>query len=763
MNRSPPPLAWTAGHRRGSRLAPALVVVGLVAAGAAQGQVGIARGREAAVLALIRPYVDEGPVGRAVLAGVAIQPDGIVFRLADGHGAGAELVLRPAPPDRDRRRPTSFLVEKPAQASADLTAARELLLAAVAANDDGTFFVPRPTAGASVLPGTATASEGGAPAAALATRGLGAWPARARAALTALAWVLLVLALVRRALRRAESVAVPTGRLSRWVLVPFVAIVAWQARAEAPFTPLHANDHAYEDLGVALDLPESQADAARAAIEYGAAWTAIQQATAPWFGGHHDGVGRWATLVGTLACVLAFLAAARVVGPWPALTGTLVMAWAPIAVRVGQSESPLVVAQFVVAAVLWLCTGTARADRLGVGVGVFLLATGHPLGPVFATGAALCAWAVGPRRVRVPRAAQSTPAAGSEVLVAVRRDDGSGVLEAEPAPAPISAVLVDPNGLRADLVWLAVLAAVTGAGISVTALGAGGVLAERVSRLGALPIPSSPLQFWLWNDSAWAPGAALVLAELGVVGLWLRTRTLLGTATAWLRAAGLALGLALLAVAGLLVVACTTDAVRYQAPFAPALVVAATLSFAATRGPHWRGSLLRWPVRIVQFVALVATLVQVVGDASGTRATDAQGEAYRALRGALGHLEGDVWIAVPDRDAAPPPGGVQVTLEAPVGLWSPGGPRVRALRAGDVHTACQTGYPLPKPAYVWLPPACSALEAGGRPRACGQLDALIDRKAPLAAAGTVAVAPTRGVEGLPGEFLTYQVGLARAG
>ena len=76
---------------------------------------------------------------------------------------------------------------------------------------------------------------------------------------------------------------------------------------------LHANDHAFEDLAIALREPATNLAGRHAALSYGASWTVAQQALVGLAGVHHDGVALAAALWG--AAALPYVGAA--LGAWP--------------------------------------------------------------------------------------------------------------------------------------------------------------------------------------------------------------------------------------------------------------------------------------------------------------------------------------------------------------------------------------------------------------------------------------------------------------
>ncbi len=658
---------------------------------------GIGPGREAEALQLLRPYADQGEVvPGVVLAGVQIQPDRLVLKLHDAAGPDATLTLWTVPSAPNRPPPKSFRPEPSVATTPALQQAQTNLLAAVARNDTGSFAVGAPV----TTPNPAMAQEN-----------VWADPGMAlRLALAVALWLLLGVAVVRQ-LRQRVGDASCGGRIGRWIAGLIVVSVAFGARSEAPFTPLHANDHAYEDIAVALGTPESGPATVRAVVEYGPSWVVAQRATVPLFGRTHDGLARWSAAVGALAALFAFLAATQACGTGSAgLLAGLVVALAPVAVRVGHSESVLVVAQLLVAVGLWLAvTAPNLANRLGLLAVVGLLATGHPLGPAYAAGVAALAWAV------------------------ERGVDPSG--------------RVAPDVLlpwRSRLGWAAALAGVVAAGLALGWLGDAGLLARRVAVTSQeVPISTGFWRVWLWLDPAWSSVAAVVLATLGWMALPVHF------ATPWqdrtLRTLAFGLGLGAVALPGLVVTASVTDALRYQAPFAGALAVAIGFAPALVQDPLARG---RWPRVVVVLLVALAVLVELGRDLPGETHLDVQAQAYQGLRRAVGKQPGEVWLLQVERDGA-----AQVVVEAPVGRLAADGPTLRVLSVRQAEAAGKAGRTLPRPLYVFLDPGCEARVLQGSAGPCAALERWA-QGLPVAR-GTAKVArASNGV--LPDEFHAYR-------
>ena len=745
----------------------------------------IARGREADVLRLLAPFRDGQPIADTgvVVDNVRIAADSVTVDLRDAQAQTSSVVLRPATGDASK----SFVVQM-RPSSGKLGAAQDLVAAAVAKNDDGSFF-----RSAHAQPSTtavAVAADGPSPEFA-APLGF----------VTAGLWATLALAMAAKGLRRPQS----------WSAVVFgavVLVVAAAARRAAPFTPLHADDHAWLEIAVGLTMPEGEAGAHRLLSEYGPAWWQLQRWTAPIWGSDHEALGRWAAAVGALATVLAVLVARRACGKWlPALAAGALMLWAPVAVRVGNSESSLVVAQFLVAAALWLASppyaaGSGRWDAVGVLAAVGLLTTGHPLGPVFAVGAGLCAWALSVRpagdasvgRQGVPRTHLSAAPIGPTArLLAVSSDfsdlNNGGVhstagnnsertKSASMAVTGTHGAQDDLNDFkdlnkggdhstadnhsgsasssprlsgwlpaRQNLVALALGVALIAGLVGWRLTNQAEVIGNRLAATGWLPVPRGFWLYELWWSRAWAPEALTTVgAFAGLCGLYAQ-RLVHGRTTARWSVLAMLAGIAALGVAGLLVVACVTDAVRYQAPMAAAWVV--LIAFAPRCADLANDRLRPW-LGLAVLVALGIGVLQCLWTPFGAAATDAQGQGYAILRRELGQETGDLWLLAPERK---PGERRHVVMDVPVGPWSRSGPVSHRISTDEYRAACAAGRP-PSPAWVWLGPACEAIDLPGLATPCAALTPLLDASKP-ARSGFVRPWPGTMAQGLPGEFHTY--------
>lgn len=719
----------------------------------------IGPGREADVLKLLQPYKDGAAVEPGItLAKVQIEAQRITLELADTAGQTAQLVLL------TQGGPKAFALQRSQAPTPQLAKAVELLAAAVARNDNGSFF--------------AAASPGPMPAnnpqlrqmrrdSMAAVPGGSVELGTAQGKASAVAWLLLALAVLAKALRPPRT----------WITFGVGALVlaaASAVRRGLPFTPLHADDHAYRELGVALSLPELHGRAQALLHDYGPAWWQLQRWTVAIFGDSHDAVGRWAAALGGLSVALATVTARRVSGRWlAALVGAAVLATSPIAARVGHSESTMVVAQLLVALALWLASpptppGAGRLDLLGVLAALVLLAWGHPLGPVLAVGTGMCAWALAIR----PRSLATGPAeaAVAELIpdgfaAAPRAIDLPALRPALPSPnSEILQVLQDsahgrqprkPSRRLADLVPsnLSLAALLTGTLAVVAALVWHWSLRPELlgNRLAVqenlLPFPTRFWGYLLWWDRDWAANAYFTsVAALGLGGLWAQRRVH-GKALAWWSLLTWLGGMAALGLAGLLVVGCVTDGVRYQAPMLAAWLVtgAFAMRFADLLSP--RQLLLG---KGVAGFALVVSLLQVLNGSSANNLQDSQAQAYQVLRRELGDQRGVLWLVTPERNGEQR----HVVVDLPVGRWSADGPESKVLTRTEYLRRCANGT-APEPAYVFLGPSCQAIDLPNISTPCAGLDALFDPGVPVRA-GFIKPLQTEGDGSLHGEFHGYE-------
>jgi len=679
-------------------------------------------GRERDVLALIAPLEDEGVVVEGViLAGIRIRGDRVDFLLRHdpADGRHATLSLRPLDPAAGRTTGGSFRVVLPVAVDGVLHAAARRLAEAIRGNDDGAFFpLEEPAAPAAEVTSSAESPTEEArhprvPRSEI-DPDFDIWQ-QPRTRLAMMAWLVLLLALGAGCLRALTGTLQSRNRAvaaTRLLLLALTLMIALLARRSAPWTPLHANHHAFDDLAVVLDLPDSGPSTQRTVRAYGSSWLIAQRAATPLFGRHHQGVGEAACWWGALAVVFALAAAWGAGGTgWVAALAAMAMALAPVAMRVGHSESSLVIAQFLVAAVLWLATRRGMLAAAGVLAGLLLLATGHVVGPALSGGAALLAWGIAPQRTR----------------------------------------LQSWRGIAARLPWGGLLVCVPIVGAIINLLTSSGEVADRVAATGSwLPIPSNATFFSLWFDPAQAPLALLGLVALGLVGVAMAhdaRRSLPGRARVLaVIGGGMALG-----AGGLLVCASVSDGLRYQSTLAPALVLVAGQAPLVAR--HGRG-LTRFSGRVAAALAGVLTLLALIAPLPGTTMLDAQGQWYHELRNVVRAERGDVYLLIAGRSG--PRGAV---LQAPQGRLSAKGPTAHEVRLHSLSFECEAGLKPRQPLYVLQPPACASGPDDRAARACAELEPYIDGVAPVAT-GFARPMAARTPEGIPGEFLVYRRPLA---
>ncbi len=687
-------------------------------------------GREADILRLIAPYRD----GAEVLPGVRLQQvalgsNSLELRVLGPQGQTASLLFQTSD------GPRAFVEQPHPAASAELEPALQALAKALAAHDHGDFFAQgAPLAGHAQPVGDAPATTGAAHPTLDTPLD---WAAL-------LAWLALLVAMAAKALR-------PPRTWTTLVMGLLVWIVAAQVRQALPLTPLHADDHAYLELGMAAGADGMAIKLQQLLRFYGPAWFQAQQWTAWIFGADHDGVGHWAAAVGGLAIALAAVAARRASGRWlPALLATAVCIWAPIAARVGHSESTLVVAQFLIAAVLWLASPpypprSGRLDLLGVGAGLALLAWGHSLGPIYAVGTGLCAWALALR----PQAEASAAAV-----------DPSHAL-AGPTSSPNHLWLWLPS--RTSLWAGAVGGVATLAAVAWQLASQRELLGDRLSATEALlPIPGRFWAFELWWHGDWAPTAfSTLVVAFGFAGLYAQRRVH-GRSIGALTVALYAAGTAAVAVAGLVVVACLTDAVRYQAPLAPILLVVAGF---APRFADLLPEVRHLPAIGAVTLAQMAALVQLLLGLPARHSLDAQGQFYAVLRHELANETKDITLIVPTRRSGERR---HVVIDLPRGRWTRTGPASRTLQAQEFASRCQQlGPKAAENTWIAIAPACAAVDLPGLATPCAELPPLLDTAGPLRA-GFVRPWPGEPAQGLAGEFhqfpndsVAWRIGRAR--
>ena len=685
----------------------------------------IEAGRERDLLALVAPFQDEQEITTGiVLAGIRVRGDRVELLLARGRPATevATVSLRPLDPEAGRAAGTSFRMIRPLQATPTMLAAADAVIAAIRANDDGRFFalpeaLPKEATAAAAAEGGGVGQTGRNPRVPLAEvdPDFNLWQ-QPRTLFAVGLWLLLLLALAARlmtALGRSLNPRRRTALLTQILLLTLTVTVAMLARQAAPFTPLHANHHAFDDLSVTLDLADSGPSTQRAVRAYGPSWLVAQRAATAVFGRHHQGVGAAAVWWGSVAVGLALLAAwaAGAMG-WPAILAAMAMALAPVAVRVGHSESSLVIGQWLVAATLLLASRRTALATAGTLAGVLLLATGHVVGPALAGGTALLAWTMAPPQ------------------------DGS-----EPSGGRRGGFVARDLGRLAALVSAPVLGAI------IHLQSSSGEVADRFAATGSwLPIPGNPNAFSLWFNPVQAPMGLLLLVALGLVGLAVQR----GAGHSWRGRAEVAsavAGVLALGAGGLLVCASVSDGLRYQATLAPAFVIV------AGHGVH----LLRRTVGLPRFggrtaLALVGllTLLPLTSQLPGLTRLDAQGQWYGHLRTAMANKTGPIYLLIPGRGG--PRGAV---FQAPQGqLWG-GGPVAHEVREDSISFECQAGLALRQPLYVLFPPACASGPDAQAALACAALEPYVDYDRPMVT-GLAWPLKAASDEGIPGEFLQYR-------
>jgi len=603
------------------------------------------QGLETAALALVQPFRDEGPVVTGVtLAQVGIESAEIRYHLRDVAGAQALVILRPPAEPGQPLRGAQL-----AAANSSLQAAQAALLAAIKRNDDGSLSARLAPAGALGL------------AQRLATRA------------TLAGWLLVAVALLLRLWRMLAQISSLRRQLLALALLVGLTVCSGLVRISAPLTPLRPNAHAFTDFAIAMGHSAADVDYRAYRTYYGNTWIDAQRALVQVAGKTHDGVGFVAAVVGALAVALAAaavaVASARL---WPAVLAGLLLALAPVAVRVGHSESALVFAQFLVSAALFL--GSSRGtllERAAFVVAAALLAFPAVIGGALSTGVVLLTCAIAYQ----PIAPGTVPA----------RRNWHGA-----APWILLLVLI-----LATAVWQASILA--------------GGFTERPPTVQSI-LGTAAAWRPLWPSPAWGIPAALAMVALGIGG-WLRI-----TSGALPR-----LGLAAMLIACLFAVLAPMPTLatnlgsqlRYEATLGPILVFffAAAPAFVPSQG-RWRK-----PVRVLVAVSALAVALSLAVPQTGARFLDLQGRSYQELRRVLGGLRGDVTLVVP----TPRPSAIPVT--APVGRWSRAGPMLVTHTADELLQRCRQGK-LPGPqTFVLLDAVCTATR-GAPP--CEALVPLVD-------------------------------------
>ncbi len=473
------------------------------------------------------------------------------------------------------------------------------------------------------------------------------------------------------------------GRWPRRLAFGGLFCLALAARATVPFWPLHSNDHAFDDIALALQVPAQNGVARDLLRQYGAAWTALQVAGTHLTGRTHDGLAALSVLFGALALLTTVIAVQRAVGARSSVwLAGIFGALAPVGVRVAHSESPFVVAQLLVAIALLLAVSQpSRWSNLGLGCVVLLLATGHAIGAGYAVGVALIAWSL------------YAPSWQTALVLAGAATVGAAI---------------DLNQNQ-DLLLIR-----SGNGLAIL-----GPIGART----------------LWRDAAWVPTTWPLLAGVGCA-VWVRSLS----RPRWPAGIAATLGILALGFTGILPICCASDALRYQAPWMPVVVLALGWSGGAVDlVPVRQQRAARFAVAALWMVLAFQARQVVVG----LRALDAQGQTYAALRQALGNRTSVVTWLVPEFS-----GSQRAYLAAPSGRWSTGGPDVQAMPVDVAQFHCQRYGHLPAPAVLVLEPSCFIGASGPRP--CESLRAYADH---LVVKGRVTPLPQR-LTSTAAEFLS---------
>ncbi|MEY3015297.1 MAG: hypothetical protein RIT45_4032 [Pseudomonadota bacterium] len=670
-------------------------------------------GSERAVLDLVRPFEDEGEVTPGVrLMSIRIESDRVRMTLRDGDGASGELELVPAATPGAR----AFTVAEVEGAAPTVKAALRKLADAVAHNDDGSFpfgeDVAQPDGGDTMLP-----------------------PLWVERVLAGLGWLWVWLAGLLWVWRAARAPPRPTGRIFGLGVVIVVAVAAW-VRLRNGFDPMHANDHAWEDAAVALGLASDAAAASRLETIYGPAFRMMQAPLAALAGGHFEALAWTGAAVGALATGMAALAAGALGGPVAGLLAGGVLALAPAAARVAASESDVVYGQFLFA---WILALAARPRAIATGpaaaAAAALLALGHVVGPGWAAGAAGLAVAL---RHAARLQAPGLPVEG-HLLV---------------GPTRLGLPTREAIGLA---IWVGVPGALAGA---LRLHDAMPMVSGRASTDG-VAIATEPTML-LATDPAFFPPLVAIVAFVALVADFGPRRTqagegVRGAVVALLGSGALWIGTAATVAASLLVVACVTDALRYQAVLAVAIVVL------AARLP----AVVQWLARprpevgvALLLVVALAVGVEALRPRSGAEFVDTQIAAWRGLRDAAPRDAEVLTFVVPrggaGRDALP---------DAPRGRWGPNGPTSQVLSSFNARARCDGKVGLPPASYLYLPPGCHAATGGEPP--CAPAMAF-DAGERAVAAGRVDVVQQWDRQRPSGEFLRFATGtvdwqLRRAG
>jgi hypothetical protein len=694
-----------------------------------------APGHERDLLSLIAPLQMDGEVAGGRLSGLQVDRNQIAWEVTSATGETARLLwtARPAtgaaavsglPPS------ASFALQTdPSPPPQALLPALQELAARVRHNDQGGWIARLTTPlqiERSNSPPAAPQTQASAPAAKDHSVAVTGW-----LALAAMLWLVASTALAWVAIHGWRSRATAERW---WTLLGLaaIAVVAFAVRGAVPATLLHCNNHGLEDLRAVLG--DDAAGWSRLVLRYGPAWFGPQALLARLGGSTDAAVFAASTGWGTVATVLTATAAWLWHGSYAAaaLAG-LWMALMPLAVRVGHSESTLVVGQCAVALVL-LAAGLLRRSRAAVAT----QAGGDPV--------------AGP-----PRALAWTLLCCALVIIAAGHTFGPGyamalwLLVAEVVVAAAPGVSRWQAGLR----WLAVAALPV---VIFLALLLGSDASNR-SRLAAATLseasPFKPWQHLLWLDGGWTPWAAQALAGLGLVRL-----VAAGPRLRWLT---LPAGLGLLVGLALFIGGSLSVAMRYQSLLGPVLAWLAGGALLLPRAAPWQLQRL-W--RVATTGLALAALAGLAVHRVPYRWQDLEAHVFAALEPLVPTLPDGSLVLLPDREGTPDQ---EVMIDFPAFLARRSGRRLAVLHHGEWQRLQREAAAAPSTAtFVWRSPHCQArARVVGRPPAQRDAEgfALRDVCAPLEAlrrqAGAVTIArghhppPREPLDRLPDEYNVY--------
>ncbi len=584
----------------------------------------LSAGHEGEVAALLAPFADGEVVAADVrISGIRLNAAQIVIVLRSPSGATGEVVVTPSPAADGSLAIVLQAASNPALHEAQLTLQQHLGQRRFAA-----FAAPPPA------PVQRPLAFSPPPAF--------AWPMPVGVTVYAAVVLWLVLALTLLVHARRLLAQTPLRR-PLLLAAPLLFAGALWLRLAVPFWPLHSNGHWAHDAGLALRLGGVAANDEAA---YGTAWVVVQQLGVQVLGLHIAGLGQVAAVLGALAVVVTFAAAlvrTRSV-PW-ALAGAGILACAPIAVRIGHSESPFIVAQLLFAIVLLLAQLPAdRWRQTGLAAALALIALGHPLGAGYALAALLLALAFAP----------------------------SATWQSWLLPTLLP--------------FFAALAQIALAATTLTRHLGGGW--HDLVRFGS--------RMLLWTSAVWLPSPAVLLVVLGILAtarLWQAQRQ------GW-RIGALLLGLAVLARTSTLALACMTDGLRYQAPWMPLLaVLAASAGLLLPQLPLR----LQRAARIATLGLLLWVPAQLLVQPIGLMQLDSQGQMWRFLNARWpGNPARPLHFLT-----LPSPTGSLFLQGPPVGRWQSAGPVSDVIGVDVARALCERNGQLPDETWLLLEPGCA--------------------------------------------------------